>query len=77
MTETWAKGRWYTADDLRDLPTLCVGQTDDLKIETLTERVWLCRCGIADGAQFREGITVERLIAGRWETVDEYEGATR
>lgn len=52
----------YRPDDIRDLPTLCVGQCCSLKVETHDTRVWLCR--VADG------VTVERLDNGRWYQYD-------
>ena len=64
----------YTAKDLEDLPTLSQSQADDLKIDDGTTRVWLCRCGIADGMPYDNQITVENLINGRWVTVETYEG---
>ena len=33
----------YTVDELDKMPTLCCAQADDLKIDTGTMRVWLCR----------------------------------
>jgi hypothetical protein len=62
------------ASDLEQMPTLAIGQTDDLKIDRNGLRVWLARTGPEDGEMYRRRITVERLIAGRWEEVDEYEG---
>lgn len=64
----------YTAAYLRDLPTLAVGQADNLKIETTDTRVWLCRCGVADGMPYENQITIECLIGGRWVAIDKYEG---
>ena len=64
----------YTAEQLRELPTLAVGQADDLKIDTGDERIWLSRCGVADGMPTENTIFVERLIDGRWITVETYEG---
>ena len=64
----------YTADEIRDLPTLSQGQADNLKIDTGTERVWLSRVGIEDGMPYDNQITIERLIDGRWITVEEYPG---
>lgn len=51
----------YTAYDIRDLPTLATGQSQDLKIDTGSRRVWLCR--VTDTVEH------ERLIDGRWEDV--------
>lgn len=63
-----------SAADLADKPTLAVGQADNLKIDTGQTRYWLCRCGIEDGMEWENTVTVERLINGRWETVDTYDG---
>lgn len=54
-------------DELEALPTLAVGQTADLKVDTGTVRVWLSRCGPEDGET--EPVQVERLVDGRWEEV--------
>lgn len=51
---------------LRSLPTLSVGQADDLKIETETIRVWLSRCGVEDGEPYPNKVTTEHLRNGRW-----------
>jgi hypothetical protein len=64
----------YTARDLAARPTLAQGQADDLKVELDGVRVWLSRCGVEDGAQFDNAITIEVRISGRWETVDVYPG---
>ncbi len=64
----------YTADELRDLPTLSVSQADNLKVDDGETRVWLCRCGVADGMPYDDAITVERLTEGRWRTVAQYPG---
>lgn len=63
-----------SAQDLADRPTLSVGQADNLKIDTGETRYWLCRCGIADGMEWENTVTIERLIDGRWETVHTYDG---
>ena len=62
------------AEELRELPTLATGQTCNLKIDTGDVRVWLCRCGIADGMPYDDAVTVEELIGGRWVEVDQYPG---
>ena len=64
----------YTAADLKDLPTLAQGQADNLKLDDGETRVWLCRCGVADGMPYNNQITIERLVDGRWITVETYEG---
>jgi len=64
----------FTLAALEAAPTKSVGQADSLKIETGRTRVWLCRCGIADGMPYDNQITVERLVNGRWITSDTFEG---
>ncbi len=63
--------RQYTVEELEAMPTLAVGQADDLKVDTGEERVWLSRCGAEDGQIYRIGH--EHLIDGRWVVVSEYE----
>lgn len=55
------------------LPTLCVSQADNLKIETETKRVWLSRTGIEDGEPCDNKVTIEILIDERWITVEYWE----
>jgi len=64
----------YTAAELEDLPTLSVGQFDNLKIDTGSKRVWLCRCGVADGMPYDNQVTIEKLEDGRWIKIEEYPG---
>lgn len=64
----------YSADDLEAMPTLATGQTDDLKIDTGTERVWLARTGIADGEPYNNRVTIEALVNGRWVHQRSYRG---
>lgn len=63
----------YLPNDLYDLPTLSVGQADDLKIDTGEFRVWLSRMTPADfagsGVEFQR-VTYERLVDGRWVSCD-------
>ena len=58
----------YTLNELESLPTLCVGQADDLKIESELVRVWLSRCTKADGEPFDNKVTVEvkNPVSGNW-----------
>ena len=62
----------YTVKELQDRETISAGQTDNLKIDTGTVRVWLSRCGVEDGNIKDNLITIERLINGSWEIVDLY-----
>ena len=64
----------YNANDLDQMDTLAVGQADDLKIDENGKRVWLCRCGVADGMAYDNQITIERYLNNRWVTVETYEG---
>ena len=54
----------FTIGELKALPTLCVGQTDDLKFDNGEIRVWVSRCGLADFEL--DPISVECLIDGCW-----------
>lgn len=63
----------FTLKSLADSPTLCVGQADNLKIDNGQTRVWLCRCGVADGMPYENQVTVERLQNGRWITTQTFE----
>jgi hypothetical protein len=71
VTETyWGVWERHTLAELEALPTLTVGQADDLKWESDSERVWLSRCGVEDGEPWANKVTVERLIAGDWIEVE-------
>jgi hypothetical protein len=50
----------YSKAALAKLPTLRVGHTDDLKLESETERVWLSRMTKADGAGQDHQVTISR-----------------
>lgn len=66
-----------TAAALYGMPTLCVSQACDLKIELRGEvRVWLSRCGLDDGEPFARTIYIELFDAdqGRWVDVGHYDG---
>jgi hypothetical protein len=54
----------YTKEELESMPTLCTGQCCSLKVETSTERLWICRVG--------GGISIERYArrTGRWKLVE-------
>ena len=66
--------RCRTLEELQKLPTLCVGQVDNLKIETPTMRVWLSRVTVADGQPYDNQVTIERLgVNGIWCTDYVYE----
>jgi hypothetical protein len=67
----------YGAAELRALPTLSVGQADDLKVDTdlprgMGIRVWISRLTVEDGMPYENGVTVEYRVGGRWYTVAEY-----
>ena len=64
----------YTATELEVLPTLCVSQADDLKIEKPGLRVWLCRCTVDDGAPVDDMVSIEELIDDRWVVTSTYGG---
>jgi len=65
----------YSLEELESLPTLTVGQADDLKISTEHIRVWLSRCTIDDGEPYDNKVTVEMFNSanGTWQTLNIYE----
>lgn len=67
--------RKHTLAELDKLPTLAVGQADDLKIETADRRIWLSRCGVEDGEPYPNKVSVEEYnaVTNRWETVETYQ----
>lgn len=63
----------FTLKELEDMPTLCVGRGDNLKVDTGKVRVWLSRCGIEDGLPYDNMVTVEVLSKrGDWEEYERY-----
>lgn len=71
----------YTYKELRDLPTITVGQADDLKVETETAtgapcRVWLSRLTFGDDPailwRYTAYVEVYNRRTGKWETSVEY-----
>jgi hypothetical protein len=66
------KMRKYTLRELQAMETISQGHTDDLKIKSEDIKVWLSRMTIEDGMAANNMVTVEKLIDGRWETVEEY-----
>lgn len=70
---------WGLAE-LEGLPVISQGHSDNLMVDTeiggTRVRVWLCRMGIADGAPYDHGVTVQTLQGGDWATVAEYPAAT-
>jgi hypothetical protein len=61
----------WTSEELEAMPTLSVGQSDDLKVETDDARWWLSRCGAEDGEMFR--VHLERRTSDGWRVTGEYE----
>ena len=51
---------------LESLPTIHSGHFDNLKVDTGSLRVWLSRCGVADGMPYDNQVTIEHLKNGRW-----------
>lgn len=62
----------YSLSELEALPTLSVGQADDLKVDTGRTRVWLSRCTVEDGEPYDNKVTIEALRAGRWIEIETY-----
>lgn len=71
-----ARCEYLTLDELQSLPTLCVGQADDLKWEDGQTRVWLSRCGVEDGEPFDNAVTVEILTEDGWRDHRQYSAST-
>lgn len=65
----------YTLEELEDMETISEGQADDLKIHDGDYKIYLGRCGIADGEPFNNPVTVERYShdTNRWEDIYRYE----
>ena len=61
-----------TLAELEALPDLGVSQADSLKFDDGTTRVWLSRCGVADGEPYPNKVTVEVLRFGRWREIDTF-----
>jgi hypothetical protein len=51
----------YTAEQLREMPTLAQGQFADLKYDHGGRRVWLSRMKVQDGAPCDNLVTVEHF----------------
>lgn len=67
-------GMFYRLAELEKLPTLCIGQADDLKIDKPGKyRVWLSRCGQEDGEPSSNKVTIEVWENDRWRVVETYE----
>ena len=64
----------YTPSELRNMPTLSEGHTDNLKVEEkiggVPTRIWLSRMTVEDGET--HAVHVEQLRDGRWEVVHSY-----
>lgn len=71
-----APGEVYTLPELEALPTLAVGQADDLKVDAGNVRIWLSRCGVEDGEPCDNKVTVEQFNGQRWIEVGWYEAAS-
>lgn len=63
----------FSLRELENMKTLCTGQADNLKFDDGNIRVWLSRCSIEDGEPYNNKATVEKLINGKWKTIDTYE----
>ncbi len=64
--------RKYTLRELQAMETISQGHTDDLKVKTGDTKVWLSRMTVEDGMPYDNMVTVEKLINGRWEVIEEY-----
>lgn len=62
----------YTLRELQQRETIEQGHTDNLKIKTGDIKIWLSRMTVEDGMPYNNMVTVEKLIDGKWETIEEY-----
>jgi hypothetical protein len=62
----------YTLRELQQMETIGQGHTDNLKIKTEDTKVWLSRMTVEDGMPYNNMVTIEKLIDGKWETIEEY-----
>lgn len=60
----------FSLQELEAMPTLCVGQADNLRVDHGAIRIWLSRCGVADGEPYENKVTVEMYSTrrGAWFT---------
>jgi hypothetical protein len=65
--------RRFSLRDLCTLPTIQVGHTDNLKIETQNKRIWISRMTVEDGMPYNNQVTVEKLNNGEWTILEQYE----
>lgn len=73
------KEEFTLAQVLRTQPDLSVGQACTLKVEyvlhdTDAYRIWLSRCGLADGEPFEETVYLEEYTDDRWVDVGYFDG---
>jgi hypothetical protein len=64
---------------LDDMETMTVAQVCDLKMERDGFRVWVSRCGLADGEPFEETVYLEEYNEedGMWTDLAYFDGDTR
>ena len=65
--------RKYGLAELEALETLSVAQADDLKVDEGSTRIWLSRCGLEDGAEYDNMVTVEKYNGQRWDVAEQYQ----
>ncbi|GGG06267.1 hypothetical protein GCM10010912_58600 [Paenibacillus albidus] len=63
----------FTLGDLKALPTLQQSHTDELKLDTGNDRIWLSRMTVADGMAYNNQVTVEVYTNGKWSTTETYQ----
>lgn len=62
----------FTLKELERMPTVHEGHFDNVKFDDGKIKVSLSRMTVADGMPYDNQVTVEKLIKGKWKTVDEY-----
>lgn len=64
----------YTTAELKAMPVIEQGWTDNLHYHADGVKYWLARGDRTSGHPFDNTVTIERLVDGRWITVCEYNG---
>jgi hypothetical protein len=67
----------FTLKELKAMPTISSGHTDDLKRDSMGTRIWLSRMTVEDGMPYNNQVTIEQYKNdgknARWETIHQYE----
>jgi len=65
--------KYYTLEELENMPTLHQGHCDNVKYDDGKTRVLLSRMTIEDGMEYNNQVTIEKLKREGWVTVAQYQ----